>query len=226
MSSMSATITSVNDIQNILYINLESRPDRKQMAISEFEKLGWASNPTWFKAIKTASGAIGCTLSHIKCLEYAKQMNWTHVLICEDDIKFTQPKAFTEYLNQFLASGIDWDVILVAGNNAGKYMPTEQGAVRVQACQTTTGYLVKYAYFDILIRNFKEGVAKLMRAPANRRDYAIDRYWFSLQNIHLWYLIYPLTVTQQSDYSDIENRHTNYDKMMLTLDKSDWFKRK
>lgn len=217
---------SVADIQNILYINLENREDRRQLVNEELQSLGWATNPTWFKALKTTNGAIGCTLSHIKCIEYARQMKWSHVLICEDDIKFTQPAAFTENLNRFLASGIAWDVILIAGNNAGRYQDTSQGAVRVQACQTTTGYLVKNTYYSTLIKNFTEGVTLLMRDPTNRTKYAIDRYWFSLQAKDRWYLIYPLTVTQQADYSDIENRHTNYDQMMLTLDKSGWFKRK
>ncbi len=215
---------SVTDIHNILYINLEHREDRRQMVTEEIRQLGWTPSPIRFKALKTANGAIGCTLSHIKCLEYAKQMNWSHVLICEDDIKFTQPEVFTENLNKFLASGIEWDVILIAGNNAGRYQPTNCGAVRIHACQTTTGYLVKNAYYNTLIRNFTEGVAKLMRDPTNKRTYAIDRYWFSLQAKDKWHLIYPLTVTQQTDYSDIENRQTNYDQMMLTLDKSSWFK--
>jgi GR25 family glycosyltransferase involved in LPS biosynthesis len=217
---------ATSDIQNVLFINLERRTDRKQMFLEEFKKLGWATQPKWFKAVELETGAFGCTISHIKCLELAKKMGWPHVLVCEDDIKFISPSVFTENLERFLASGIDWDVILFAGNNVGQYRNTDNGAVKIQMCQTTTGYLVKSEYYDILIQNFKEGLYKFMKEPNNPRSYAIDRYWFSLQMVGKWYLIFPLTVTQQSVYSDIENKNTNYDLLMLTLDKSDWFKRK
>lgn len=217
---------SVSQIENLLYINLERRTDRKQMVLEEFGKLGWVTEPRWFKAVEMANGAIGCTISHIKCIELAKKMGWSHVVVCEDDIKFTLHSVFTENLEKFLSSGIDWDVILFAGNNVGRYRNTGEGAVQIQMCQTTTGYLVKSDYYDTLINNFKEGLGKLMREPTNHRQYAIDKYWFSLQMVGKWYLVFPLTVTQHSIYSDIENKNTNYDRLMLTLDKSDWFKRK
>ena len=38
-----------------------------------------------FNAIKTANGAIGCTMSHLKCLEDARAKGLSHLLICEDD---------------------------------------------------------------------------------------------------------------------------------------------
>jgi len=217
---------TVRDIQNVLYINLERRIDRRQMITAELAKLGWIQNPQWFKAIEMENGAIGCTISHIKCIEMAKNLNWSHVLICEDDIKFTEPSLFTENIDKFLSSGIEWDVILLAGNNVGRYRTTDSGAVQIQMCQTTTGYLVKREYYDKLIYNFKEGLGKLIREPNLHTKYAIDKYWFYLQRIDRWYLIFPLTVTQQSAYSDIENRNTNYDRLMLTLDKSSWFIRK
>lgn len=213
----------IEDIHNILYINLERRPDRRQMLLTELGKLGWANNPLWFKAVEMANGAIGCSISHIKCIEQAKKLNWEHVMICEDDIKFTSPLEFTENLNLFLSSGIEWDVILLAGNNVGQYRQTNNGAVQIQMCQTTTGYIVKKEYYDKLLNNFKEGVTKLLRYPMNHRNYAIDKYWFLLQTKDKWYLIHPLTVTQQSNYSDIENKNTNYDILMLTLDKRSLF---
>jgi hypothetical protein len=49
--------------------------------------------------------------------------------------------------------------------------------------------------------------------------YAIDKYWFLLQDKDLWFLITPLSVVQREDYSDIEKRRTNYTKIMVDLDK-------
>ena len=63
-----------------------------------------------------------------------------------------------------------------------------------------------------------------MKEPHNHTLYAIDKYWFRLQEIDKWYLIIPLTVTQREDYSDIEKRPTNYSRVMLDLDKVAFFK--
>lgn len=214
-------MNSVTDIQHILYINLESRPDRNQLALGEFSKLGWAPHPIRFPAVKMAKGAFGCTISHIRCLETAKKQNWSHVLICEDDVKFTDPSTLTENLNRFLSSATEWDVVMLAGNNYGAYRPTNVGAVQVQACLAGTSYLVRQEYYDTLLQNLKEGLAGFMRHPHNGRQFALDTYWFRLQTVDQWYLVVPLTVTQHPTYSNIENKVLNYDRLMLTLDKRD-----
>jgi hypothetical protein len=45
--------------------------------------------------------------------------------------------------------------------------------------------------------------------------YAVDVYWKSLQKRDNWIIPLPLTVTQLSTYSNIENRVVNYDTFML-----------
>jgi hypothetical protein len=70
-----------------------------------------------------------------------------------------------------------------------------------------------------LIDNIRIGIANLIREPHNHVLYAIDKYWFALQEKDLWYLITPLTVTQEEGYSDIEKRMTNYTNVMTDLDK-------
>ena len=69
-----------------------------------------------------------------------------------------------------------------------------------------------------------ELVTNLLNKPEERSKYAIDRFWFILQNISNWYLITPLTVVQREDYSDIEGKLINYQKMMQDLDKDEIFK--
>jgi hypothetical protein len=64
-----------------------------------------------------------------------------------------------------------------------------------------------------------------MRNPTNKKEYAIDRYWFELQRRDRWFLITPLSVVQREDYSDIEQRVTNYGQLMLDLDKEQLMRR-
>ena len=93
---------------------------------------------------------------------------------------------------------------------------------RILNCQTTTGYIVKKSFYDILINNMKEGVKHLMKEPDNKRQYAIDIYWKRLQMQYFWYMIIPPTVSQYENYSDIEGKNMSYDHLLLDMEK-EWF---
>jgi glycosyl transferase family 25 len=211
----------MEEITHAFYINLESRPDRKIHVENELKKVGIKAER--FNAIKMQNGAIGCSMSHLKCLQIAKEKGWKNLLIIEDDIEFTNPGLFKKKFDKFLKTQGKWDVVLLAGNNMPPYEEVGDYCVKISRCQTTTGYMVNGHYFDTLIENIKTGIQLLMREPQNHRMYAVDKYWFQLQQKDNWYLITPLTVIQKQNYSDIENRVTNYSNVMLDLDKKIFF---
>lgn len=215
-------MNSISDIKHAFYINLLTRPDRKQHAEHQLKTVGIHAER--FNAIKMTNGALGCSFSHLKLIETAKANNWEHILIVEDDILFTDPNLFTKQFNTFLSTHTDFDVVLIAGNNMPPFETIDDTCVQVSRCQTTTGYLVRQHYYDTIIQNFREGINKFMREPHNNKLYAIDKYWFRLQEFDKWYLIIPLTVIQREDYSNIEKRPTNYSRAMLDLDKAEFFK--
>jgi GR25 family glycosyltransferase involved in LPS biosynthesis len=208
---------NIEDIKNIFYINLDTRPDRKSRFEEEMKKLGLQANR--FNAVKNKSGAIGCSISHLTLLKYARDNKLDHIVIMEDDITFLNPEVFINSLNNFLSSEIAFDVLLLAGNNMAPYTKVNDYCVKIQKCQTTTGYLVKQHYYDNLIKNFEEGIHNLTLNLNNTNDYAIDQYWTKLQLVDNWFLLTPLTITQRPDYSNIEKRITNYNMVMLDLDK-------
>jgi len=214
-----SNLNSVKDIKNIFYINLDSRTDRKEYVESQLNSVSLSSFQR-FKAVKLTSGALGCSMSHLKCLQQAKEQELDHVLICEDDITFLNPKLFMSQLNQFLSVNKEWDVLLLGGNNVPPYKVIDQTCVQVSHCQTTTGYLVRSQYFDKLIDNILAGISFLIKNQTNTFEYGIDKYWLRLQKVDTWLLIVPLTVSQREDYSDIEKKETNYTRLMLSLDKT------
>ena len=218
-----ANIKAISDIKNIFYINLDTRPDRRQNIEMQLPRVGLRGFER-FNAIKLPNGRIGCSMSHIKCLELAKERGYDHLLICEDDLLFLDPTLFQKQLNAFLAKQHNWDVVLFAGNNVPPYERIDDTCVAVTRCQTTTAYLVAGHYFDTLHANLKEGLQKLLREPEQHVDYALDKYWLRLQQKDNWFLITPLTVVQREDYSDIEGRRTNYMHMMTDLDKPHLFR--
>jgi GR25 family glycosyltransferase involved in LPS biosynthesis len=211
---------SISDIKHAFYINLASRVDRKKQVEEQLFNVGLTCAQR-FEAIKLDDGRVGCSMSHLKCLSKAKEGNWDHVLICEDDIEFLNPGLFINQLNTFLSKHNNWDVVLLAGNNVPPYTRDGDECVKVARCQTTTGYLVNGHYFNTLIENIKNGITNLLREPGKHIHYAIDRYWFSLQQKDDWYLLTPLSVVQRPGYSDIEKRVTNFVKAMTDLDKKE-----
>jgi len=220
-------------LNHILYINLEHRIDRNAHIQTEFRKLNDVQGQR-INAVKHKVGAIGCTYSHIKCLEYAKQQQWQYVVICEDDVTFTDPSTFLSSLSkfeQYFHTDAEaeanqpiqplWDVLIIGGNNCP---PFEQYNgidyfCRVYNCQTTTCYVVASHYYDTLIRNFKQSVFMLEKQPNNHRQYALDIYWKQLQKTDVWYMLTPLTVIQYENYSDIEKKTVNYRNLLLDLEK-------
>ena len=113
----------------------------------------------------------------------------------------------------------NWNVLLLAGNNVPPYRKIDDTCIQVSHCQTTTGYIVKQSYYDILIDNIKTGIEHLMKKPDRHIDYAIDKYWIKLQKQHTWYMLAPVVAVQREDYSDIEERKINYENIMKDLDK-------
>ena len=219
-------MNNIGTIRNALYINLESRKDRREHVEAQLAELKMAENgmpnlvAERFNAIAhAANGAIGCSMSHLRCIKLAKERGWDHVLVCEDDILFTDVPLFLTQLSKFMATVPEWDVVLLAGNNIPPFQVVNDACIQISNCQTTTAYIVKAHYYDTLIANYRDGINLLMRNPTQKLDYAIDRYWFELQRRDSWFLITPLSVVQREDYSDIEQRVTNYSHLMLDLDK-------
>ncbi len=215
-------LTNIEDIKNIFYINLEHRIDRKIHVENQLNSLGLLSYQR-FNAIQMSNGAIGCSMSHLKLLQDAVTNNMDHILIVEDDIEFLNVELFKTQLNKFLESKQKWDVILFAGNNMPPYEPISDYCIKVNRCQTTTAYLVNGHYIKILMNNVKMGLTHLISKPEQHSTFAIDKFWFVLQQNGNWFLITPLTVIQKEDYSDIEKKVTNYKNTMLDLDKKELF---
>lgn len=212
-------------LENILYINLDYRQDRREHTEKEFQKISHPTgnmNITRISATATKNGAVGCSLSHIRCLEHAKKNGWPYVFVCEDDITFMNPTLFLEKLAEFSNSDIfkhaEWDVLVIAGNTAPPFGDSTSFCIRTYNVQSTTGYIVQQGYYDVLLANYREGARKLMAEPDNKREYAIDMYWKRLQHGR-WYTLIPLSVYQYASYSDVENRDVDYKNLMLDLNK-------
>jgi glycosyl transferase family 25 len=205
-------------MQHTLYINLKSRTDRLEHVQQELASMG-IHDAVRINAVKTDPGSVGCTLSHIRALKHAEKEDWDSVFVCEDDIAFLNPELLKRNLEAFLKKDMEWDVLIIGGNNSPPYDIIDEISCRVYNCQTTTGYIVKKHYYRVMIENFKESVQLLNKNPTLHQLYALDIYWKKMQKKDKWFMILPLTVTQYQNYSDIEMRTTQYDWLMLDMEK-------
>lgn len=201
---------------NCFYINLDERKDRREHVEMQLNWMGITGER--FSAVKTKFGAIGCTMSHIKCLEMAKERDYDMVFICEDDIQFISKDTLHNSVNKFMETVKEWDVCIIGGNNGRPFKPVNEICVQVQNCQTTTGYVVKKHYYDVLLKNFRESVQNLIRSQ-NIRLHALDIYWKQLQGRDKWFLLIPIMAYQKEGYSDIERKNVDYRRMMANYDK-------
>jgi len=202
---------------NVHYINLKHRIDRKEHIENQLKLLGWEA--TRFEAIKLQNPAIGCSMSHLQILEKAINENYDNIIILEDDATFLNPQMMNEKLYIFLEQHRNYDVVMLGGNNIPPYQIIDDTCVKISRCQTTTAYMVNKHYMPILANNIRKGIELFIKNPKEPQKYAIDKFWFSLQESDNWYLIIPLSVTQKPDYSDIEKRNTDYTDLMLDISK-------
>lgn len=205
-------------IANHFYINLDSRNDRMISCERELKKIG-LDRPNRFSAIKNKVGIVGCGCSHLKCIETAKAENLPYICIFEDDIIIPKPNQVKNTVNRILESGVEWDVLCLAGNPFKPHKEEKDDFVVVNRMFCGTAYIVKQSFYDALIDNIRKGLMILMKT--GNRDYSWDCYWIKLQmdRRYRFLLINPLSIYQKPDYSDIEEKDVDYKELMLNIDK-------
>ena len=152
-------IEYMNTIDAILYINLDSREDRKQSILNEIKKIGFPTSrihriPAVYDAV---CGHLGCGRSHVAALDLALQHGWKRILVLEDDFHFSATKS---ELDRFIqdADALQWDVLLLAKGHI-RIQEKRGNLHRVKGCSTTSGYIVEQHYYSVLRNNFTESIA-------------------------------------------------------------------
>jgi glycosyl transferase family 25 len=218
----------INNIDKIVYINLDSRIDRNIQILNEFKRLNISHDKCIrLSAVKNQNGAIGCTLSHIKVIQMAIQNKWKNVMVLEDDFNFIDDEKYINnsinYLyNDFKNIDNDWQIVsLSRGARQDMNNINDNYLYKAIAVSTTAGYIVNCNFYDTLLQNYKDGLMKLMK-ETNKEHYTLDAYWINLQPSSNWYVFNPSLGYQRESYSDIEGKTVEY----LRYDKTIQFKQK
>lgn len=190
--------------QKIFYINLDHRTDRLKSIESVVSGHDAQRIPGFYTPeVK----GLGCATSHIRCLKEAIDKGYENCLILEDDFVPVSRPLMEASIDMFLDSGIDWDVVMLAGNIWKK--KSEGWIDRVYDVQTTSGYAVNKKYYKDLLEVFMEAETGLFHGNPYHLC-AIDQVWKKLQKSGKWYAFNPLVGRQMDGYSDIEGKEVSY----------------
>ena len=196
------------------YINLDKRPDRKLHFEKLQEKYSFFSELERLSACEHEKGFIGCSQSHIKALNKCKDMEGDVFMICEDDLIIFNDENYRQMIDT-LNLNDNWDLLtLTPRGERLKNDNIKNEYFRIKNCQTTTGYLIKKDFIDILIKNLEEGLKHLL----NNEDpgyYSADQCWKQLQTKHRFFYFKNVFAGQLVGFSDIEKRFVNYNQRFV-----------
>lgn len=194
----------------IICISLPDRQDRRAKFDEQAKRMGFTF--FYFNAIKPEAGNekvnrgnLGCMRSHKACLQIAKLLSAKRILILEDDCEFRE-----ELIPEFIKAmdkNPDYDLLFLGGsywlinqgqglNNYDEHFNTGTNIL------CTHSYSIRAEKIDDMIEILKQEIAP------------VDVRFIDFQNKNKT-LIFKRNITvQRESYSDIQNRHANYDKVM------------
>jgi GR25 family glycosyltransferase involved in LPS biosynthesis len=145
---------------------------------------------------------IGCTLSHVSALKFAKMLKVERALIVEDDVEFVDN--ISEVLDDLEkeAEGLDWEHIYLGG------------AIRDWANQKTakiSEHLVKPGFTDGLQAYIVQGdgfnkIANAMLSFKTTNDDSINDIMFREKNPLRAYMRVPKVAFQIKDFSELDRK--------------------
>ena len=136
------------NIDKIIYINLDRRKDRKESIEKQLDD--FELNYERFEAIETkGQGILGCGYSHLNVLKIAKEKKYKNILILEDDFEFIVSKEeLQQQLTNFFNLQLNYNVCFLSYNLL-RYKELENNVVnKGLEVQTASGYIVNNNYYD------------------------------------------------------------------------------
>lgn len=198
------------------YINLDERVDRMKHFENLKVKYDFFKNIKRLSAIKNSNGAIGCGVSHIEALTKLLGYDDDYFMVCEDDLCILNDNNYNKFVKDFdNIKDKNWDIIVITPSG-DKMLDLDldlpnHNFYRIHNNQTTTAYIIKKTFIPILITSFKQSIIGLVKG-GNPNTYAIDQWWKQLQNQYTFCYYKDIYAGQLVGYSNIENKHINYNE--------------
>jgi GR25 family glycosyltransferase involved in LPS biosynthesis len=193
-------------VDAVFLINLDRRPDRLSHSTKQIKKVS-ITNVLRFTGIdgneidyhgNMNKGAVGCMLSHLGIIKYAKQKGFKSIFILEDDV------VFADGFNDILAKALnelpnDWCLLYTGSYNVKPVTRLTTHISKVNGSLALHAYAIHSRFYDVIINSIEQSF-----------DKQIDIYYFLLQQKHPCYCVNPKIAFQLEGYSDIQNQNVKY----------------
>ena len=191
----------------MVVINLAHRHDRLSDFSDEMRRLR-IDNVRRFEAIGHADGMIGCTRSHVACVQMMIDNGWNTAMFCEDDARFTASRDELDILTNAFLDDPAAEVACFAYNHSAS---TAHSSLFLRALNSANSacYLVKASIAADLVAARQTGIEELERG-GERIHFGNDRAWLPLQRERVFLIPIRRAVVQAASYSDIERQFVNY----------------
>lgn len=214
-----------NKFDKIYYLNLDSREDRKNIIESHLDKFKIKAERIPGTVISSeevslynkemildeynlelAPARIGCTLTHLKAIQAAKNAGAKNVLIFEDDAFIFEEhiEAFKEAIRE-LEYLPKWDMLFLGANVLSPIYQLSPHIGKLTGAYCAHAYAVNSHFYDKIL-SYPFDVFKV-----------IDEYLFNEMrnpNYNI-YTVLPILSTQYESYSNIESKDVNYRDVLV-----------
>jgi len=152
----------------------------------------------WRYGEKFMPGELGCTMSHIKALELAKEKDWPHLIVLEDDITIAEDfEKRIKLLFKLLPA--DWEHVYLSGKPHVIPSPTSilfPTVIKTSGMQQTHSMIIKQSAYNKVIEKL------------NKFETATDDIYTDMitKGYLVSYTYYPFVTHANSDYSYIWNK--------------------
>jgi hypothetical protein len=196
-------------IHHVFYINLDKRPDRKEQIEKELNGVFPPEKITRIAGIYDEQHpALGCTKSHMKAVQAAKDGGYPNALILEDDFMWTNVKEAYPVFEKLIKE--DFDVLMLGGTSA----VIDPATYRVKRSQSTHGYIVKQPYYQKIIDKHQASINDFGAGILEKAPFP-DLNYLDLQKTDKWFVVEPPLSIQRPSYSDIEKKDVNYKDLFM-----------
>lgn len=184
-------------LNKIFYINLYYRKDRLFFCENQLKNLDIEYER--IDAVQDRDGRVGCTKSHLKILEYIKNIQYDgYYLILEDDFFFSTDINFTECIEKMIQYN---SPIFCLSYTYEKKSKVDDSYIRIHKSFSTCAYIIHTSFLSTLIENFQDALEK--KKP-------IDVHWNQLQEKYFFIGYKKPLILQLPTFSNITNQDTFY----------------
>jgi glycosyl transferase family 25 len=200
-------------IDAFIFINLEKRLDRRREILEELQKLGIPDNKIF--RINAVEGSdvcpaySACTKSHILAVQFAIGKSFNRVCILEDDFMIhVSPRKFNWSVDRaFTVLGKKFDLLYLSMTPyVIKVHPKMSNLHKITGSLGTGAMIMNKSFLNKMKNIYEEALKK---------DICVDLMIQKHQPTHKMFGFYPPISRQRPGFSDIENKHVDYEKFEM-----------